>query len=115
MSEDEKPLDPVAARLVARIRLMMLIAGTTTLVAIGAVLFVIGYRLLHVEGSEGSPGGAGPDVTAMLPKGARVSSTAVAADQLVVTLETAGGAVEIRTFSLKTLKPTGRLRFATEP
>jgi hypothetical protein len=26
-----------------------------------------------------------------------------------------GGAIEIRTFDVKSLKPTGRLRFATEP
>jgi hypothetical protein len=26
-----------------------------------------------------------------------------------------GGAIEIRTFDLRTFKPTGRLRFATEP
>jgi hypothetical protein len=31
-----------------------------------------------------------------------------------VTIEQ-GGAVEVRTFDLKTLKATGRLRFATEP
>ena len=35
-------------------------------------------------------------------------------DRIAVTVD-AGGAIEIRTFDLKTLKPTGRLRFATEP
>ena len=38
----------------------------------------------------------------------------VADDRIAVTIEQ-GGMVEVRTFDLKTLKPTGRLRFATEP
>ena len=50
----------------------------------------------------------------LLPKGARIVATAVAEDRIVVTVEV-GGALEIRTFDLRTLKPTGRLQFATEP
>ena len=88
---------------------MMLIAGLTTALAIGAVLIAIGYRLFRSEGSA-----AAPDVTAVLPKGARLVATAVAGDQLVVTLDVAG-ATEIRTFDPRTLKPTGRLKFANEP
>jgi hypothetical protein len=38
----------------------------------------------------------------------------VAEDRIVVTVDT-GGAIEIRTFDARTLKPAGRLRFATEP
>ena len=86
----------------------MLIAGATTLLAIAAVIGVIGYRVFKAEGS------ASADVTALLPKGARVISAAVAEDRIAVTLDVAG-AIEIRTFDAKTLKPTGRLRFATEP
>ena len=54
------------------------------------------------------------DVTALLPKGAKVVSTAVADGRIAVTVEH-GRPIEVRTFDLKTLKPTGRLRFATEP
>ena len=54
------------------------------------------------------------EVTTLLPKGARIVSTAVADDRLVVTVENQG-AIEVRTFDLRTLRPTGRLRFATEP
>jgi len=109
-NNDEKPLDPAAARVVARLRWLMLISGVTTLVAIAAVLGVIGYRLFKSDGSAA----ASTDVTALLPKGARIVATAVAEDRVVVTLDV-GGAIEIRTFDLKSLKPTGRLRFATEP
>jgi hypothetical protein len=107
-ADDEAPLDPAAARIVAKVRWLMLIAGATTFVAIAAVIGVIGYRVFKAEGS------APADVTALLPKGARVVSAAVAEDRIAVTLDV-GGAIEIRTFDAKTLKPTGRLRFATEP
>jgi hypothetical protein len=107
-ADDEAPLDPAAARIVAKVRWLMLIAGATTLLAIAAVIGVIGYRVFKAEGS------APADVTALLPKGARVISAAVAEDRIAVTLDV-GGAIEIRTFDVKTLKPTGRLRFATEP
>lgn len=73
------------------------------------VLGVIGYRVFRTEGSR-----AAPDVTALVPKGARIMTTAVVGDRVVVTLDVAG-AIEIRTFDLATLKPAGRLRFATEP
>jgi len=86
----------------------MVIAGATTLLAIAAVIGVIGYRVFKAEGS------APADVTALLPKGTRVIAAAVAEDRIAVTLDV-GGAIEIRTFDVKTLKPTGRLRFATEP
>lgn len=85
----------------------MIVSALTTMVAIAAVIGAIGYRVFRVEESAA-------DVTALLPKGARVTATAVADDRIAVTVEIAG-AVEIRTFNLKTLKPLGRLRFATEP
>jgi hypothetical protein len=99
---------PEQAALFARVRRLMLIAGLTTALAVAAVLIAIGYRLFRTEGSA-----ATSDTTATLPKGARILSTAVAGDRLVVTLEV-GGATEIRTFDARTLKPTGRLTFAAE-
>ena len=98
---------PDQAALFTRVRRLMLIAGLTTALAVAAVLIAIGYRLFRAEGSAS-------DTTATLPKGARIVSTAVARDRLVVTLNI-GGATEIRTFDARTLKPTGRLKFATEP
>ena len=106
---DDQPLDPAAAAIVAKVRWLMIISGVTTLVAIAAVVGVIGYRVFRAEGSV-----ARPDVTAMLPKGARVVAISAAQDRIVVTIELAGG-LEARTFDLKTLNPAGRLRFATEP
>jgi hypothetical protein len=102
---------PEQAALFARVRRMMLIAGATTGVAIAAVLFAVGYRLYR---SEPSVTTAPAEVTAALPKGARIVSTAVAGEQLVVTLDI-GGATEIRTFDVRSLKPAGKLKFVREP
>ena len=88
---------------------MMLIAGLTTALGIGALLVVIGYKLFKSEGSVVTTA-----TTATLPKGARIVSTAVAGDRLVLTLDVAG-ATEIRTYDAKTLKPAGTLKFAQEP
>ena len=97
------------AALLARVRRMMLIAGLTTALVVTAVLIAVGYRLFRAEGSA-----AATDITVMLPKGARIVSTAVAADRLVVTLDV-GGVTEIRTFDAHSLKPAGRLKFVSEP
>jgi hypothetical protein len=98
------------AALIARVRRMMLIAGLTTALAVGAVLIAIGYRLFHGGGSVATT----TDVTAVLPKGAKVAQVGVAGDQLVVTLDI-GGTTEIRTFDARTFKPVGRLKFVNEP
>ena len=100
---------PEQAKLFARVRRMMLVAGLTTALAMSAVLIAIGYRLFHEEGSP-----ATTDITAVLPKGAKIVATAVAGDRLVVTLDV-GGMTEIHTFDAHTLKPAGRLRFSSEP
>jgi hypothetical protein len=100
---------PEQSALFARVRRLMLIAGLTTAIAIAAVLIAIGYRLFRASDS-----GPVTDTTAMLPKGARIVSTAVAGERLVITVES-NGATEILTYDAKTLKPAGRLKFATEP
>ncbi len=100
---------PEQAALFARVRRMMLIAGLTSALAVAAVLIAVGYRLFRTGEST-----VATDTTATLPKGARIVSTGVAGDRLVVTLDI-GGVIEIRTFDARTLKPAGRLKFATEP
>jgi hypothetical protein len=100
---------PEQAAMFARVRRLMLIAGLTTALAVAAVLVAIGYRLFRSEGSV-----VATDTTSMLPKGARIVSTGIAGDRLVVTLDI-GGVTEIRTFDARTLKPTGKLKFVSEP
>jgi hypothetical protein len=109
LTDDEQPLDPATAGIVAKVRWLMIISGVTTLVAIAAVVGVIGYRVFRTEGSA-----VRADVTALLPKGARVVAISAAQDRIVVTIELAG-ALEARTFDTRTLAPAGRLRFGTEP
>jgi len=102
---------PEQAALMARVRRMMLIAGLTSALAVAVVLIAVGYRLYR---GEGSPAAAATDIIATLPKGARIVSTAVAGERLVLTLDI-GGVTEIRTFDAKTLKPVGKLKFVNEP
>jgi hypothetical protein len=102
-----------AAGMVARVRWLMGISALTTMVAIAAVLGVIGYRIFHAGRSASSPGAVSAAIVT-LPKGARVVSTVTSGDRIVVTIDLAG-TTEIRTFDAATLQETGRLRFATEP
>jgi len=99
------------ASVIARARLLMVVAAATTGIAIAAVVAVIGYRVFAAGGSNL---GAAVDGVVTLPKGARVIATGVSAGRIVVTLEV-DGASEMRVFDIKTLKETGRLRFVTAP
>jgi hypothetical protein len=105
---DDKPLSPEAERAIAKVRRLMMIASVTTFLALAAVLGVIGYRVFHLGGSAPSQAGFA-DITVALPAGAKVLSTAVGSDHIVVTIEVAGS-IEVLTFDPDTLKPLGRLR-----
>ncbi len=105
---DDKPLSPEAERAIAKVRRLMMIASVTAFLALAAVLGVIGYRVFHLGGSVSSSA-TFADVTAALPAGAKVLSTAVGSDHIVVTIEVPGS-VEVLTFDPGTLKPLGRLR-----
>jgi hypothetical protein len=107
--DDEKPLSPDQERLVARVRWMSMLSGVATLIGISVVIGVVGYRIFRSDGSV-APG----EVVAMLPKGAKIVSTATSEDRIVVTVDV-GGSVEIRTYDLHSLQAKGRLRFANEP
>ncbi|HZP79216.1 MAG TPA: hypothetical protein VFB45_23980 [Pseudolabrys sp.] len=109
LADDEPPLDPAAASIVAKVRWLMLISGATTLIAVSVVLGVIGYRFFRL-GESSAPVS---ELTARLPKDARIVSVTASSVRLVVTLETPAGP-EILTFDTKTLKPLGRLRFVPE-
>ena len=106
---DERPLSPEAERTVANVRRLMMIASVTTFVAVAVVLIVIGYRVFRLGGSAPETSGF-VDVSAALPAGAKVVSTATSNDHIVVTIEV-NGATEIWTFDPDTLRPLGKLRF----
>jgi hypothetical protein len=104
-----EPAESSAAKVVARARLIMLISALTTALAIAAVVAAIGYRLF----GNGVVTAASEEVIP-LPKGARLISTSASAGRLAVLIEL-DGTSELRTFDIKTLKQTGRLRFTREP
>ncbi|MGB9369714.1 MAG: hypothetical protein WCE79_27285 [Xanthobacteraceae bacterium] len=115
------PQDEGAAAVIARVRKLMLVSMAVTIVAVGSVFGFIGYRIFKGEGTTAKtadklpPASAIPtDITLSLPRGARVIQAAVAAERLVVTLET-DGKVEVRTFDVRTLQPAGRINFSGTP
>jgi len=89
----------------------MLIASLTTVIAVGAVFGVIGYRVFRSGESAAPPAAA---AAASLPAGAKVLSTAVGDGHVVLTVEV-NGAVELLSFDLRTLRPLGRIRLETKP
>ena len=107
----DKPLDPEAAAAIAKVRRLMLIASATTFIALAFVLGVIGYRVYR-SGESAPVAAAGAAAT--LPAGAKVLSSAVGDGHIVLTVEV-NGAIELRTFDLKTLKPLGTVRLERRP
>ena len=105
--ETEKPLDPEAARVVAKVRRLMMIATMITFIAVAAVIAVIGYRVF--KGEERVQ--VLQSVSATLPAGTKVLSSAIGEGRLVLTVEV-NGAIELLSFDLNTLKPLGRARLA---
>lgn len=108
--DDEKPLDPQAAAFMVKVRRLMMIASATTFLVVAVVLGIIGYRVFHWQGSSGPAA----DVTATLPAGAKVLSTAVGDGRIVLTIDNAG-TVELHSFDLNSLKPLGRVRLGPHP
>jgi hypothetical protein len=109
-NDDEKPLNPEQERLVARVRWMSMLSGVATLIGIAVVIGVVGYRIFRSDGSVTTAA----EVVAMLPKGAKVISTATAGERIIVTIDVQG-LTEIRAFDARSLQPAGRLRFVNEP
>ena len=120
-AEAEPAPDPAAANVIAKVRRLMLVSMAVTVIAVGSVFGFVGYRIFKGEGMvekkadklpESSP--IPTDVTLSLPRGARVIQSAVANDRLIMTLDI-DGKIEVRTFDVKTLTPTGRLDFSATP
>lgn len=105
--DDEKPLDPEGTRIVAKVRRLMMIASLTTFVAVAVLIAVIGYRVFKGEGRVQSTA----DISAALPAGAKVLSSAIGEGRVVLTVEV-NGAVELLSFDLNSLKPLGRARLS---
>ncbi|MEP9354292.1 hypothetical protein ABLE93_11915 [Xanthobacter sp. KR7-65] len=104
----DEALTPEQERIIRKFRQFSSVSILVMVLGMAAVFGVIGYRMLRAK-----PLATG-EMTALLPKGARILSTAVSGEVVVVTLEV-NGATELRTFDARTLAPAGRLRFAIEP
>jgi len=121
LAPDEPAPDADAARVIAKVRKLMLVSMAVTVVAVGSVFGFIGYRMFKGEGTTAKTADKLPDASAIpteitlsLPRGARVIQSAVAADRLVITLAI-DGKIEVRTFDVNTLQPAGRMNFSATP
>jgi hypothetical protein len=106
---DERSLSPEAERAIRRVRRLMMIASATTFLAVAVVLVVIGYRVSRLGGSEPPPS---PQAAPALPAGAKVVSSAIGEGRIVLTVDV-GGAIELYSFDLATLRPLGHARVTT--
>lgn len=119
---DAEPVpDPDAANVIAKVRRLMLVSMAVTVIAVGSVFGFVGYRIFKGEGTVEKKADKLPeasaiptDVTLSLPRGTRVIQSAVSNDRLIMTLDI-DGKIEVRTFDVKTLQPTGRLDFSATP
>jgi hypothetical protein len=119
--EPQPAPDADAARVIAKVRRLMVVSMAVTLIAVGSVFGFIGYRIFKGEGTTAKTADKLPpsspiptDMTLSLPRGARILQSAVANDRLLITLEV-DGKPEVRTFDIKTLQPAGRLNFSATP
>ena len=110
-----------ASALISKVRRLMLVSMAVTVIAVGSVFGFIGYRMVKGEGSVEKRADKLPaspaiptEITLSTPNGAKLIQSAVANDRLVLTLEI-DGKIEVRTYDVKTLQPTGRLTFASTP
>ena len=109
---DPRPTVSQDAAFIARVRRLMMLTLAGTFLAVAVVVAIIGYRLFR-SGESAVRSAAPPTapVSATLPAGAKVLSSAVGNGEVVLTVEV-DGAVELRSFDLKTLQPLARLRLA---
>jgi hypothetical protein len=103
--QDDQPLDPAQEAIVKRLRRLMVFSSLIMIAGFVVVFGVIAFKLFTAPQQDSAI-----EANVSLPVGAKVLSTAVSDGQLVVTLDI-GGAVEVRTFDLSTLKQTGRMTF----
>jgi hypothetical protein len=110
VTPDQEGLDPAAAKMIAKIRRLMLISGLFTIVGVAAVLVVIGYRVWRNEGRAPM---AAADVTASLPAGSRIVGTTIGDGRILVTVEL-GGRTELHVFDSTSLQPRGRILIGSQ-
>ncbi|MGD9739774.1 MAG: hypothetical protein AB7O56_09090 [Bauldia sp.] len=121
LDDEEPPLDPVLARVQARLRRLMLIGGLTLVIGITAVLLAIVYRFFIADRNEepaaanGAPFVIG-EVTATevgLPATAELISTTLDGDRMVLGFRDGADTVMVLV-DTTTMAVTGQFRVAAE-
>ncbi len=110
--DDDKPLDAAQLRLQAKLK--KLLFGSTLVMVLGfvAVFAAIFYRVTRTDGKP-APTFDHPLIAELpLADGARVSSSRLDGDRLIVTLESPKGA-SVLIVDIATMKTIRRLEFTT--
>src|SRR4029079_9677277 len=106
---DEKPLDPAVERVQKRLRRLLLIAGLTLGLGILAVFAGIIYRLSTFgDKAPEVPAGTSAVAETSVPAGAKLVSSNVAGNRVVLTYEHPGGTTLIFV-DARSLAVVGRL------
>ena len=108
--KDDEELTPEQARVISRVRRLMLVPLLVMIVGFLTVFGVIAYRL-SAGGERGRPQ---VEKVLNLSRGARVISTSVDNNKLAVTIEVGGG-TEVLLYDLETMQPAGRFVIKTTP
>lgn len=101
----EEELTPEQERMILRVRRLMLIPLLVMVAGFLTVFGVIAYRLYFKTPPRPAPPAA--EKVLNLPQGARVVSTTVSGNRLVVTVEI-GGATEVLLYDIDSMQPVGR-------
>jgi hypothetical protein len=112
LSDEERPLDPAVERVQRRLRRLILIAGLTLGIGMFAVFGAILFKLTAGDRAP-AIGDAVRVATGTIPAGARLVSTAVDGNRILLTYEHEGSTTLIEV-DARSLAVTGRLDLKPE-
>jgi hypothetical protein len=105
----EPPLDAAQLQLQAKLKRLLLFSSGTMILGMIAVFATILYRVYYRTETPPSTVVAPMDTQIAVSAGARIVSTSLNGDRMLVTLESSRGA-EILVIDLTTMKPLSRLQ-----
>lgn len=94
--DDDEPLDPVLERVQRRLRRLMLVGGLTLALGLAAVFAAMVYRIAILDDKSDSAAETGqPLAEVALPQGARLVSSALDGNRMLLVYEHAGGTLAL--------------------
>ena len=97
--ENEEPLDPAVEAIRVKMVRLLMVSGGIMMLGLMAVLLAIVYKINKSPVGQGVVPVVATSSEIKIPKGTQVISSAAAGDDLLITLQGAGGKVEIRRYN----------------